>query len=210
VTVQFETQTVASITYQNFFKLYNKLAGMTGTAATEAAEFAQIYDLEVFRFPPTSPHPRGPGRPHLRDRRREVQLRRERDRRVAQVGPPRIVGTVSIEKSEKVSAMLEEARHQDFQVLNAKYSTKRSRIVANAGKRGAITIATNMAGRGTDIKLATASANSGGFAIVGTERHESRRIDNQLRGRAGRQGDPGTTRFYLSLEDEVARLFRRR
>ncbi|MCP4643663.1 MAG: preprotein translocase subunit SecA [bacterium] len=208
VAVQFESQTVASITYQNLFKLYNKIAGMTGTAATEANEFAQIYDLDVVQIPTNQPL--------VRDDQTDLVFATEEGKfrhvvkeiaEINETGRPVLVGTVSIEKSEKVAAMLEEAGVKDFQVLNAKQHDREAAIVASAGKRGAITIATNMAGRGTDIKLGAGVRELGGLAIVGTERHESRRIDNQLRGRCGRQGDLGTTRFYLSLEDEVARLF---
>lgn len=208
VAVQFESQTVASITYQNYFKLYNKLAGMTGTAATEAVEFAQIYDLEVVQIPTNLPLIRE-DLPDLVFATEDGKFRHVVNEivEIHRSGRPVLVGTVSIEKSEKVSRMLDELGVKDFQVLNAKYHEKEASIVGNAGKRGAITIATNMAGRGTDIKLGDGVRELGGLAIVGTERHESRRIDNQLRGRCGRQGDPGTTRFFLSLEDEVARLF---
>ena len=208
VSVQFEQQTVATITYQKLFKLYNKIAGMTGTAATEAVEFTQIYGLDVVQVPTNLPL--------IRDDRTDLVFASElgKFRRVAseiveihRTGRPVLVGTVSIEKSELVAKLLEEHGVADYQVLNAKYHEREASIVANAGKRGAITIATNMAGRGTDIKLGEGVRELGGLAIVGTERHESRRIDNQLRGRCGRQGDPGTTRFYVSLEDEVARLF---
>ena len=208
VAVQFESQTVATITYQNYFKLYNKLAGMTGTAATEASEFAQIYELEVVQIPTNLPL--------IREDLADLVFATEEGKfrhvvreiaEIHQTGRPVLVGTVSIEKSEKVSSMLAELGVTDFQVLNAKYHEREATIIGNAGKRGAITIATNMAGRGTDIKLGDGVRELGGLAIVGTERHESRRIDNQLRGRCGRQGDPGNTRFFLSLEDEVARLF---
>ena len=208
VAVQFESQTVATITYQNYFKLYAKLAGMTGTAATEAPEFAQIYELEVVQIPTNLPL--------IRDDHSDLVFATEEGKfrhvvneiaDIHQTGRPVLVGTVSIEKSEKVAGLLGELGVKDFQVLNAKYHEREASIISNAGKRGAITLATNMAGRGTDIKLGDGVRELGGLAIVGTERHESRRIDNQLRGRCGRQGDPGNTRFFLSLEDEVARLF---
>jgi len=208
VSVQFESQTVATITYQNYFRLYNKLAGMTGTAATEAGEFHQIYGLEVVQIPTNLPL--------IREDMTDLVFATEMGKfrhvvnEICQIhsrGRPVLVGTVSIEKSELLAGMLEERGVKEYQVLNAKYHEREASIIANAGKPGAITIATNMAGRGTDIKLAEGVRELGGLAIVGTERHESRRIDNQLRGRCGRQGDPGTTRFYVSLEDEVARLF---
>ncbi|GMV95493.1 MAG: protein translocase subunit SecA [Candidatus Hydrogenedentota bacterium] len=208
VAVQFETQTIASITYQNLFKLYNKIAGMTGTAVTEAHEFAEIYNLDVVQIPTNLPL--------IRDDQTDLVFATEMGKikhvvdeiaYIHESGRPVLVGTVSIEKSELVAQMLEERGIQDFQVLNAKHHEREAAIISNAGKQGAITIATNMAGRGTDIKLGEGVRELGGLAIIGTERHESRRIDNQLRGRCGRQGDPGTTRFFLSLEDEVARLF---
>ncbi len=208
VAVQFESQTMATITYQKYFKLYHKIAGMTGTAATEAAEFAQIYDLDVVQIPTNLPL--------VREDRNDLIFGTEMGKfrnvvdQIAQLheqGRPVLVGTVSIEKSELVARLLEERGVRDFEVLNAKYHEREAAIVANAGKRGAITIATNMAGRGTDIKLGEGVRELGGLGIIGTERHESRRIDNQLRGRCGRQGDPGTTQFFVSLEDEVARLF---
>ena len=208
VPLRFESQTVASVTYQNFFRLYEKLAGMTGTAATEAMEFAKVYNLDVMQVPTNLPLIRA----DLNDLVFATELGKFRYvageiRRFVEDGRPVLVGTVSIEKSELVSQLLKEEGIEDFQVLNAKHHEREASIVANAGKRGAVTIATNMAGRGTDIKLAEGVRELGGLCIIGTERHESRRIDNQLRGRCGRQGDPGTTRFYVSLEDEVARLF---
>ena len=208
VPIQFESQTIASITYQKYFKLYNKIAGMTGTAATEAAEFAQTYDLDVVQIPTNLPL--------IRDDQTDLIFGTEMGKfkyvvgeivKLHEEGRPVLVGTVSIEKSELVAGELASRGVDDFQVLNAKHHEREAAIVANAGKRGAITIATNMAGRGTDIKLGEGVRELGGLAIIGTERHESRRIDNQLRGRCGRQGDPGATRFYVSLEDEVARLF---
>jgi preprotein translocase subunit SecA len=208
VPLRFESQTVASITYQNYFRLYKKLAGMTGTAATEATEFEKIYKLSVMQVPTNLPL--------IREDETDLVFATERGKfnyvvreieRFNQTGRPILVGTVSIEKSELVGELLAEHGIKDFEVLNAKHHEREASIVANAGKRGAITIATNMAGRGTDVKLAEGVREAGGLCIIGTERHESRRIDNQLRGRCGRQGDPGGTRFYVSLEDEVARLF---
>jgi len=208
VSVQFETQTIATITYQNLFRLYKKISGMTGTAMTEAMEFASIYNLDVVQIPTNLPL--------IRDDMTDLVFATElgKFKAVTQEisfihdsGRPVLVGTVSIEKSELVADLLRQRGITDFQVLNAKHHEREASIISNAGKQGAITIATNMAGRGTDIKLGEGVRELGGLAIVGTERHESRRIDNQLRGRCGRQGDPGTTRFFLSLEDEVARLF---
>lgn len=208
VPLRHENQTVATITYQNYFRLYKKLAGMTGTAMTEATEFAKIYNLEVFQIPTNLPL--------IREDLTDLIFATESGKfkfvideikRITGEGRPVLVGTVSIEKSELVAKLLEEAGITDYQVLNAKHHEREAAIVANAGKMGAITVATNMAGRGTDIKLAEGVRERGGLYIIGTERHESRRIDNQLRGRCGRQGDPGTTRFYVSLEDDVARLF---
>ena len=208
VPLRFESQTVASITYQNYFRLYNKLAGMTGTALTEAAEFDKTYSLDVLQVPTNLPLVRE----DLTDLVFGTELGKfkyvvREIGRVQAEGRPILVGTVSIEKSEQLAKMLDEHGVTGYEVLNAKHHEREASIVANAGKRGAITIATNMAGRGTDIKLAEGIRELGGLYIMGTERHESRRIDNQLRGRCGRQGDPGTTRFYVSLEDDVARLF---
>ncbi len=208
VPLRFESQTVASITYQNYFRLYNKISGMTGTALTEAGEFDKIYKLEVNPIPTNLPL--------IREDKTDLifatelgkfkYLAREIDR-IRKAGRPILVGTVSIEKSELIANLLDEAGVEDYQVLNAKHHEREASIVTNAGKPGAITIATNMAGRGTDIKLGDGVREAGGLYIIGTERHESRRIDNQLRGRCGRQGDPGTTQFLVSLEDDVARLF---
>ena len=208
VSIRFESQTVASITYQNYFRLYNKLGGMTGTALTEATEFSKTYGLDVVQAPTNLPLVRE----DMTDLIFATELGKfhyviDEIKRIRESGRPILAGTVSIEKSELMAQLLEEQGIEDFQVLNAKHHEREASIVANAGKRGAITIATNMAGRGTDIKLAEGVRDLGGLFIIGTERHESRRIDNQLRGRCGRQGDPGTTRFYVSLEDEVARLF---
>ncbi len=208
VSIRFESQTMASITYQNYFRLYNKLAGMTGTAVTEAAEFSKTYKLDVLQVPTNLPLIREDGTDLVfaTERGKFRYVAREIKEANA-TGRPILVGTVSIEKSELVAELLDELGVHEYQVLNAKHHEREASIVANAGKPSAITIATNMAGRGTDIKLAEGVREVGGLSIIGTERHESRRIDNQLRGRCGRQGDPGTTRFYVSLEDEVARLF---
>jgi len=208
VPLRFESQTVASITYQNYFRLYDKLAGMTGTAVTEAAEFDKVYGLEVTQIPTNLPAARvdetdlifATEKGKFRYVINDIKKVQEQNR-------PTLVGTVSIEKSELLASMLEEEGVENYQVLNAKHHEREAAIISNAGKAGAVTIATNMAGRGTDIKLAEGIRENGGLFIIGTERHESRRIDNQLRGRCGRQGDPGTTRFYVSLEDDVARLF---
>jgi preprotein translocase subunit SecA len=208
VSVQFESQTVASITYQNFFKIYDKLAGMTGTAMTEAQEFANTYKLEVFEIEPNLPLQRADNTDLVfaTENGKFNYVIREIEE-IHKTNRPVLVGTVSIEKSEKLAKMISAKGISGHQVLNAKHHEHEASIISTAGKPGAITIATNMAGRGTDIKLGEGVRELGGLAIIGTERHESRRIDNQLRGRAGRQGDPGTTRFYVSLEDDVARLF---
>ncbi|MFA5974793.1 MAG: preprotein translocase subunit SecA [Elusimicrobiota bacterium] len=211
-----ENQTLATITFQNFFRLYEKLAGMTGTAMTEASEFWEIYKLDVVEVPTN--------RNNIRTDHADVIYRTEREKygaiieeitRLWKVGQPVLVGTRSIEKSEKISAMLRQTG-VPHQVLNAKYHEMEAQIISQAGAKGTVTIATNMAGRGTDIVLGGNPPNAaqgdeirqlGGLHILGTERHESRRIDNQLRGRTGRQGDPGSSRFYLALDDELMRLF---
>ncbi len=248
VKIERQTQTLATITFQNYFRMYNKLAGMTGTAETEASEFESIYKLEVMVIPTN--------RPLARHENPDVVFRTEREkfnavvqeiRELNEKGQPVLVGTTSIEKSERLSGMLKKEGIKHV-VLNAKYHAREAEIVAQAGRKGAVTIATNMAGRGTDILLGgnpdalardylrkqsiapeTATPEQmnealskfaplvqrehdevvalGGLHIIGTERHESRRIDNQLRGRAGRQGDPGSSRFYLSLEDDLLRIF---
>ena len=228
VNIQGENQTLASITYQNYFRLYNKLSGMTGTAITEAEEFFDIYKLNVVSVPTN--------REMIRKDFNDQIFRTEKEKYVAitnkileckNKGQPVLVGTTSIEKSEKISKILNDKKI-DHNVLNAKQHEKEAKIIAEAGKIGAITIATNMAGRGTDIKLGgnkdfienektidiekinqdkLTIKNNGGLFIIGTERHESRRIDNQLRGRSGRQGDPGSSIFYISLQDELMRIF---
>ncbi len=205
--IQRENQTLATITFQNYFRLYEVLAGMTGTAVTEEAEFMEIYKLDVVVIPTN--------RELQRLNHPDVIFKTEKEKynaiveEIAEInkeGRPILVGTVSIEKSEKLSAMLKR-KGVKHHVLNAKYHEREAEIVADAGQEGAVTIATNMAGRGTDIKLGEGIAERGGLHILGTERHESRRIDNQLRGRSGRQGDPGSSRFFLSLEDDLMRVF---
>ncbi|HET7225892.1 MAG TPA: preprotein translocase subunit SecA [Candidatus Eisenbacteria bacterium] len=207
VHVEGETQTLATITLQNFFRMYQKLAGMTGTAETEAGEFWEIYKLDVAVIPTH--------RKVVRKDMDDLVYRTKREKYNAVIdeivamheqGQPVLVGTISVEVSELLSRMLKR-RGVKHSVLNAKYHEQEAQIVTQAGQRGSVTIATNMAGRGTDIKLGTGVADLGGLHILGTERHESRRIDRQLRGRAGRQGDPGSSRFYLSLEDDLMRLF---
>ena len=207
VTIQPENQTLASITFQNYFRMYDKLSGMTGTADTEAVEFHEIYNLEVMTIPTNKPMIRKDYPDLIFQTQKEkfdaiVQAIRE----LYEKGQPVLVGTISIETSEMLSKRLK-AIGIPHSVLNAKQHAKEAEIVAQAGQKGHVTIATNMAGRGTDIMLGEGVKELGGLHILGTERHESRRIDNQLRGRAGRQGDPGSSRFYLSLEDNLMRLF---
>lgn len=207
VDIEDETKTMATITFQNFFRMYKKLAGMTGTAKTEEEEFREIYNMQVIQIPTN--------KPVIRDDRPDilyttlnskfkavVQDIKERYRK----GQPVLVGTVAVETSELLSNLLTKERIP-HEVLNAKNHFKEAEIILNAGQKGAVTIATNMAGRGTDIKLGLGVAELGGLAVIGTERHESRRIDNQLRGRSGRQGDPGVSQFYLSLEDDLMKRF---
>lgn len=207
VPVEAENQTLASITFQNYFRMYEKLAGMTGTADTEAVEFQQIYGLEVIVAPPN--------KIMVRKDFPDVILKTQAEKYAAITeeikalyakGQPVLVGTTSIEKSEYISSLLKKQRIP-HEVLNAKYHEKEAEIVAQAGQKGRVTIATNMAGRGTDIVLGEGVRELGGLHILGSERHESRRIDNQLRGRSGRQGDPGSSRFYLALDDTLMRLF---
>jgi len=202
-----ESQTLASITYQNYFRMYRKLAGMTGTAKTEEAEFREIYGLDVVVIPTNKPMIRE-DLPDKVFKTKEAKIRAiiadiaERYKK----GQPVLVGTISIEASEQLSERLKRLGIP-HQVLNAKYHELEAEIIKLAGQRGAVTIATNMAGRGTDIKLTPEVRAKGGLAIVGSERHESRRVDRQLRGRAGRQGDPGSSQFFVSLEDDLMRLF---
>ena len=207
VAIEKETKTYATITIQNYFRMYDKLAGMTGTAETEAGEFHDIYRLGVMVIPTH----RDCIRKDLNDlmfkgRRQKFNQVLEDLTEANQKGQPVLVGTASVESSEVFSRMLKRAniRHT---VLNAKFHEREAEIVAQAGQRGAVTIATNMAGRGTDIKLGEGVKELGGLLVLGTERHESRRIDRQLRGRCARQGDPGASRFYVSLEDDLMRLF---
>ncbi|MDD3852714.1 MAG: preprotein translocase subunit SecA [Syntrophomonadaceae bacterium] len=207
VKIEKESQTLATITFQNYFRMYKKLAGMTGTAKTEEEEFRKIYGMDVIVIPTH--------RPMVRDDQEDFIYRTEAGKFQAVVedivnrnrtGQPVLVGTISIERSELLSDMLKK-RGVAHQVLNAKYHEKEAQIIAQAGQRGTVTIATNMAGRGTDIVLGEDVPGLGGLYVLGTERHEARRIDNQLRGRSGRQGDPGESRFYVSLEDDLMRLF---
>jgi preprotein translocase subunit SecA len=201
------TQTYATITLQNYFRMYHKLAGMTGTAETEAGEFWEIYKLDVVVIPTN--------RPIIRDDRDDLVFKTAREKfnavideivELTEAGRPVLVGTTSVDVSEKLSRILK-LRGLDHNVLNAKQHQREAEIVAEAGRPGKVTIATNMAGRGTDIKISDQVRKAGGLAIIGTERHDSRRVDRQLRGRAGRQGDPGSSQFYVSLEDNLMRLF---
>jgi len=234
VKVQNESQTLASITYQNYFRLYNKISGMTGTASTESEEFGDIYNLSVFEIPTNMPISRIDNEDEIyRTADEKYDAIVEQVKECSKKNQPVLIGTTSIDKSEKISKKLKNSKIK-HQVLNAKHHEKEARIIANAGEPGAVTIATNMAGRGTDIQLGgnyefnavqfkedhelkeleTKIANeknkvidAGGLYVIGSERHESRRIDNQLRGRSGRQGDPGETKFFISLEDDLMRIF---
>jgi preprotein translocase subunit SecA len=207
VTIEAATQTFATITLQNYFRMYNKLAGMTGTAVTEAGEFWEIYKLDVVEIPTNKPIARNDKEDLIyRSVREKFNAVIEDVTQLSQAGRPVLIGTTSVEISELLSRMLK-MRGVNHNVLNAKMHKKEAEIVAEAGKPGVVTIATNMAGRGTDIKLSPEVKAAGGLAIVGTERHDSRRVDRQLRGRAGRQGDVGSSQFYVSLEDNLMRLF---
>jgi preprotein translocase subunit SecA len=207
VAIERETQTLATITIQNYFRLYEKLAGMTGTAETEAAEFFDIYKLGVMTIPTNRPNIRKDGHDSVyKTRREKFNAVVKEIKELHGQGRPVLVGTVSVESSEMLSRMLKKDG-LIHSVLNAKYHQQEAEIVARAGQRGAITIATNMAGRGTDIKLGPGVPEVGGLHVLGTERHESRRIDRQLRGRCSRQGDPGSSHFFISLEDDLMRLF---
>ncbi len=207
VAIERETQTLATITIQNYFRLYRKLAGMTGTAETEATEFFDIYKLGVLTIPTNRPNIRKDGHDSVYKTRREKFNAVVREiQAMHAAGRPVLVGTISVETSEMLSRMLKK-EGMIHSVLNAKYHQQEAEIVARAGQRGAITIATNMAGRGTDIKLGPGVPELGGLHVLGTERHESRRIDRQLRGRCSRQGDPGSSHFFISLEDDLMRLF---
>src|SRR5699024_856705 len=205
--IQNESMTLASITFQNYFRMYRKLAGMTGTAKTEEEEFRNIYNMEVIAIPTNKPVIRD-DRPDMIYKTMDAKFKAvvEEIKRRHATGQPVLVGTVAVETSELISQMLKRERIK-HNVLNAKNHHREAEIIENAGQKGAVTIATNMAGRGTDIKLEIGVIELGGLAVIGTERHESRRIDNQLRGRAGRQGDPGVSQFYLSMEDELMRRF---
>jgi len=207
VAIERETQTLATITIQNYFRLYAKLAGMTGTAETEAAEFFDIYKLGVLTIPTNKPNIRKDGHDSVyKTRREKFNAVAAEIKALHALGRPILVGTVSVETSEMLSRMLKK-EGLIHSVLNAKYHQQEAEIVSRAGQRGAITIATNMAGRGTDIKLGPGVTEVGGLHVLGTERHESRRIDRQLRGRCSRQGDPGSSHFFISLEDDLMRLF---
>ena len=207
VKIEAATQTYATVTLQNYFRMYNKISGMTGTAETEASEFWEIYKLDVVAIPTN--------KPIQRDDKQDLVYKTNREKynaviedivELTEKGRPILVGTTSVEISELLSTILRR-RGIKHNVLNAKLHQKEADIVADAGKQSAVTIATNMAGRGTDIKLTDEVKKAGGLAIIGTERHDSRRVDRQLRGRAGRQGDTGSSQFYVSLEDKLMRLF---
>jgi len=207
VEIQEESQTLAEITYQNYFRLYNKLAGMTGTAQTEATEFSQIYGLEVVSIPTNVPVKRIDKNDLIYNTEREkLNAVVAKVKEYYQKGQPVLIGTASIEKSELIHERLKKEKIP-HNVLNAKNHAQEAEIIKNAGAKGAVTVATNMAGRGVDIKIDDEVRELGGLAIIGTERHESRRIDNQLRGRSGRQGDPGESQFFLSLDDNLLRIF---
>lgn len=205
--IQEESQTLAEITYQNYFRLYKKLAGMTGTAQTEATEFSQIYSLDVISIPTNVPVARDDKNDLIYNTEREKMdavVRRVKE--LHQKGQPVLIGTASIEKSEMIHERLKKEKIP-HNILNAKNHAQEAEIIVNAGQKGAVTVATNMAGRGVDIKIDDEVRSLGGLMILGTERHESRRIDNQLRGRSGRQGDPGESQFFLSLDDNLLRIF---
>lgn len=206
VKVNRESKTLATITFQNFFNKYEKKAGMTGTALTEEKEFRDIYSMDVVEIPTNRPIARIDHEDAVfKTKRGKLKAVADDIEQSHAKGQPVLVGTINIDASEEISDILKK-RGIPHQVLNAKYHEKEAEIVAQAGQHGAVTIATNMAGRGTDIKLDDAAREAGGLKIIGTERHESRRIDNQLRGRSGRQGDVGESKFYISLEDDIMRL----
>jgi preprotein translocase subunit SecA len=207
VEVQEESQTLAEITYQNYFRLYEKLAGMTGTAQTEATEFSQIYNLDVISIPTNVPIARIDKNDLIYNTEREkLDAAVRRVKELNEKGQPVLIGTASIEKSEMIHERLKKEKIA-HNILNAKNHAQEAEIIINAGQKGAVTVATNMAGRGVDIKIDDEVRSLGGLMILGTERHESRRIDNQLRGRSGRQGDPGESQFFLSLDDNLLRIF---
>ncbi len=207
VTVKEESMTLATISFQNFFRLYKKLSGMTGTAFTEAEEFQQIYSLDVIQIPPNRPIARV-DKDDLIFRTEDGKLRAivEEVKKYHEKGQPVLIGSASIVKNEKIASYLDKAG-LPYEILNAKNNEREAAIVAKAGEKGAITLATNMAGRGTDIKLGKGVKQLGGLVVIGSERHDSRRVDNQLRGRGGRQGDPGVTQFFVSCEDDLMRIF---
>ncbi len=207
VQIKQEFQTLATITFQNFFKMYDKLAGMTGTAETEAVEFYSIYKMDVMAIPTNQPIARDdqPDKIYINEKAKYNAVARDIEERHRK-GQPLLIGTISVEKSEYLSNLLKR-KNVPHSVLNAKFHEREADIVARAGKRGSVTIATNMAGRGTDIKIDDEVRKLGGLCVIGSERHDARRIDNQLRGRSGRQGDPGMSQFYVSLEDDLMRLF---
>jgi preprotein translocase subunit SecA len=207
VPVLSESMTLATISFQNYFRLYNKLSGMTGTAFTEAEEFQQIYSLDVIQIPPN--------RPVIRDDKEDLIFKTEKGKLKAvaaaikhhhEAGRPVLVGSASIAKNELIAEYLKK-ENIPYEILNAKNNEREAAIIAKAGEKGAITLATNIAGRGTDIKLGEGVVELGGLVVIGSERHESRRIDNQLRGRGGRQGDPGETQIFVSTEDDLMRIF---
>lgn len=207
VEIQDESMTLATISFQNYFRLYEKLSGMTGTASTEAEEFHQVYKLDVIEIPPNRPMIRvdHPDKIYRTEAGKFMQIAKE-VKRLNKKGQPVLIGSGSIEKNEKLSALLKKAGIP-HQILNAKNNEREAAIIAKAGQKGAVTLATNIAGRGTDIVLDKDAKKAGGLFVIGSERHESRRIDNQLRGRSGRQGDPGASQFYVSTEDDLMRIF---
>src|SRR5207344_2687858 len=207
VKIEAATQTYATITLQNYFRMYHKLAGMTGTAETEAKELWDIYKLDVVTIPTNLPMVRKDHQDLVyKTKREKYKSSIDEIEALRNAGRPVLVGTTSVEVSELLGRMLQQKKIP-HNVLNAKQHAREAQIVAEAGLAGAVTIATNMAGRGTDIKLGPGVKEAGGLAIIGTERHDSRRVDRQLRGRAGRQGDPGTSQFFVSLEDDLMRMF---
>ena len=207
VQVRQESMTLATISFQNFFRLYNKLSGMTGTAFTEAEEFQQIYSLDVIQIPPNKPIIRVDKDDYIfRTKAAKLKAIAKEVHYYHEKGQPILIGSDSIENNERIAAYLSQ-EGIPFEILNAKNNEREAAIIAKAGEKGAVTLATNMAGRGTDIKLAPGVAELGGLVVIGTARHDSRRVDNQLRGRGGRQGDPGTTQFFVSCEDDLMRIF---
>ena len=207
VVVKQESMTLATISFQNFFRLYKKLSGMTGTAFTEAEEFQQIYALDVIQIPPNKPIARVDKDDLIyKTKAGKLKAIAEEIKKYHDRGQPVLVGSGSIANNEEIARYLEQFG-LPYEILNAKNNEREAAIIAKAGEKGAITLATNMAGRGTDIKLGEGVAELGGLVVIGSERHDSRRVDNQLRGRGGRQGDPGTTQFFVSCEDDLMRIF---